>query len=91
MRTILIAVVAVASFAVLEGLFYTARFMRERKSDELRRRLQSMGTAAAGSMSLLRQGNLSRNPAVDAMLRLIPVSFRIEAMLEQAEIRISVA
>lgn len=91
MRTILIGVVAVAGFALIEGLFHTIRYFRERKHDELRRRLQSLGNAAAGSTSLLRQGNLSHDPAIDAFLRLVPATSRIEALLEQAEVRITVA
>ncbi len=91
MRTILIGVVAVAGFALIEGLFHTLRYFRERKHDELRRRLQSLGSAAAGSTSLLRQGNLSHNPSIDAFLRLFPVAARAEGLLEQAEVRITVA
>lgn len=91
MRTILIGVVAVAGFALVEGLFHTIRYFRERKQDELKRRLQSLGSTTAGSTSLLRQGNLSQNPAIDAFLRLLPLSARAEALLEQAEVRITVA
>lgn len=91
MRTILIAVIAVAGFALIEGLFHTLRYFRERKHDELRRRLQSLGASDAGTMSLLRRGNLSTNPAVDALLRMVPATTRIEALLEQAEVRITVA
>ena len=42
-------------------------------------------------MSLLRRGNLSTNPAIDALLRMVPTTTRIEALLEQAEVRITVA
>jgi tight adherence protein B len=91
MRTILIVVVAVAGFAFIEGLFHTVRYFRERTHDELRRRLQSLGSAAPGAMSLLRQGNLSHNAAVDGVLRLFPSAARIEALLVQAEVRITVA
>ena len=91
MRSILIGVVAVAGFALVEGLFHTLRYFRERKQDELRRRLQSLGSTAAGSTSLLRQGNLSQNPSIDALLRLFPATARVEALLEQAEVRITVA
>lgn len=91
MRTILIGVIAVAGFALIEGLYHTLHYFRERNQDELKRRLQSLGVAAAGSTSLLRQGNLSKNAGVDAFLRLFPLAMRIEAMLEQAEVRITVA
>lgn len=91
MRTILIGVVAVAGFALIEGLFHTVRYFRERKNDELKRRLQSLGLTTAGSASLLRQGNLSHNPGIDSFLRMFALSARTEALLEQAEIRITVA
>ena len=91
MRTILIGVVAVAGFALIEGLFHTLRYFRERKQDELRRRLQSLGSPTAGATSLLRQGNLSQSPAIDAVLRLFSATSRVEALLEQAEVRITVA
>lgn len=91
MRTILIGLIAVAGFALIEGLFHTLRYFRERNHDELRRRLQSLGVAAAGSTSLLRQGNLSKSASIDAVLRMFPATARAEAMLEQAEVRITVA
>jgi tight adherence protein B len=92
MRTILITVVAVAGFALLEGLLHTVRWMRERKQDELKRRLQSLGASqGGGTTSLLRGGNLSENESMDAFLRLVPLTARIEALLEQAEVRITVA
>jgi tight adherence protein B len=91
MRTILIGLIAVAGFALIEGLFHTLRYFRERNHDELRRRLQSMGVAPAGSTSLLRPGNLSKNASIDAVLRMFPASARAEAMLEQAEVRMTVA
>ena len=91
MRTVLIGVVAVAGFAIIEGLFHTIRYFRERRGDELRRRLQSLGSAEAGAGSLLRQGKLSHNPSVDAFLRLFPMTARLERLLEQGELPITVA
>lgn len=92
MRSILITVVALAGFALFEGLLHTVRWMRERKQDELKRRLQSLGGPATGATtSLLRGGNLSGNAQVDAVLRAVPLSLRIESLLEQAEVRITVA
>jgi tight adherence protein B len=91
LRSILIGVIAVAGFALVEGLFHTIRYFRERKHDELKRRLHSLGTPDGATMSLLRQGNLSANPAIDAVLRAFSVTARAEAMLEQAEVRVTVA
>ena len=90
-RTILIAAIAVAGFALLEGAVYTARWLGERKQDELKRRLQALGTAQAGTASLLRRGNLSHDESIDAFLRMFSIASRIESLLEQAEVRITVA
>src|ERR1700748_906051 len=91
MRAILIGVLAVAAFALIEGLFHTVRYFRERKQDELKRRLQSLGSGVTETTSLLRKGNMSSNPAVDALLRGFPLSVKAEEMLEQAEVPITVA
>jgi len=91
MRAILIGVLAVAAFALIEGLFHTVRYFRERKQDELKRRLQTLGSGIAESTSLLRRGNLSANPAIDALLRSFSLSSKAELLLEQAEVAITVA
>ena len=91
MRTVLIGVIAVASFAVLEGLYHTVLFFRERRHDELRRRLQTFGGPRAGSLSLLRDGKLSRSAALDSILQPFALAHRTAALLEQAEIGITVA
>jgi tight adherence protein B len=91
MRAVLIGLMAVASFALIEGLFHTLRYFRERRQDELKRRLQSLGSGTSQTTSLLRKGNLSANPAIDAVLRAFPLAERTEAMLEQAEVQVTVA
>jgi len=91
MRAILIGVLTVAAFALIEGLFHTVRYFRERNQDELKRRLQTLGSGIAESTSLLRKGNLSANPAVDALLRSFSFSTKAELLLEQAEVAITVA
>jgi len=91
MRAILIGVLTVAAFALIEGLFHTVRYFRERKHDELKRRLQTLGSGINETTSLLRRGNLSANPAVDALLRSFSFSARAEQLLEQGEVQITVA
>jgi tight adherence protein B len=91
MRSVLIAVVAIAGFALMEGLIQTIRYFGERRQDELKRRLSSLGIASVGGPSLLRQGKLSHNPAIDAFLRGIPAAARLETLLEQAELNMTVA
>ena len=92
MQIILIGVLAFTAVAVMEALFYTLRFLTDRKKDELKRRLSSLGTSEAKAVTgLLRKGKLSANPAIDAILRSMKVSARIENILEQTELEMTVA
>jgi tight adherence protein B len=91
MRALVIGVVTFAAVFLLEAVLTTLRYFGDRKGDELKRRLQSLGTAEAVKFGLLRQGRLSASPVLDAILRGIPVSQRLEDLLEQAELGITVA
>jgi tight adherence protein B len=91
MRGIVIGVVAFAAVFLLEALVYTGRYFTDKKEDELKRRLQSLGTNEAVKFGLLRQGRLAASPVMDAILRGIPVTQRLEDLLEQAEVNITVA
>ena len=91
MRGIVIGVVTFAAVFALEAVVYTMRYFGDRKEDELKRRLQSLGSTEAVKFGLLRAGRLSASPVLDALLRGIPISQRLEDLLEQAEIGITVA
>lgn len=91
MRAIVIGVVTFAAVFLLEAVVQTLRYFGDRKEDELKRRLQSLGTTEAVKFGLLRQGRLAASPVLDAILRGIPISQRLEDLLEQAEIPITVA
>jgi tight adherence protein B len=91
MRAIVIGVVTFAAVFLLEALSTTLRFFSDRKEEELKRRLQQLGTQEAVKFGLLRAGRLSASPVIDAILRGIPVTQRLEDLLEQAEINITVA
>lgn len=91
MRAVLIGVIAVASFAAIEGLFHTYRFFRERNQEELRRRLRTFGGNGSGTVSLLRDRKLSHSPAIDAILRPLAFARATARLLEQAELSITVA
>jgi tight adherence protein B len=90
-RPLLIGLVAFTGIFLLEAIFYTLRYFSDRKADELRRRLQSLGTPESHKLALLRQGRLSANAALDTLLRGIPISVRLEELLEQAEVGMTVA
>ncbi len=93
MQIILIGVLAFTAVAVIEALFYTLRFFTDRRQDELKRRLSSLGTfEGRGAVTgLLRKGKLSANPAIDAILRSLTVTARLENILEQTELEMTVA
>jgi tight adherence protein B len=91
MRGIVIGVVTFAAVFALEAVVYTLRYFGDRKEDELKRRLQSLGSTEAVKFGLLRAGRLSASPVLDALLRGIPISQRLEDLLEQAELGITVA
>jgi tight adherence protein B len=92
MQIILIGILAFTVVAVMEALVYTLRFVTDKRKDELKRRLSSLGTSDAKAVSgLLRKGKLSAIPAIDAILRSIKLTARIESILEQTELEITVA
>ena len=62
MRQILAVLVAITTVAIIQGLFYTFRFLGEKKRDELRRRLQTnQGTEMSVQLNLLRRGQLAQS------------------------------
>jgi tight adherence protein B len=92
MRQILIGLGALAVVALFEGLYHTVRFFSERRREELRRRLQSLGGDGEGAgLSLLRRGQVSAIPFLDELLRGIPLTERLEALLDQAQVHLTVA
>ena len=93
MKFILIGVVGLTAVVLLEALVYTMRYLGDRRKDELKRRLSALGSGSGGPQmtGVLRMGKLAVNPAIDAMLRSMKISARLEAVLEQTELEITVA
>ena len=93
MKFILIGVCAITVFVLLEALVYTMRFLGDRRKDELKRRLSALGSGTSGGpqLGVLRIGKLAQNPAIDALLRSLKLSARMEGLLEQTELEMTVA
>jgi tight adherence protein B len=91
MKEVLIGLVAVAVVSLIEGLGHTFRYFQDRQGEELRRRLQNLGGTESAGMTLLRQGRLAANSALDSLLRGMPLAERLEILIEQAQIDITVA
>lgn len=92
MKILLIGVAAFTAVALLEALFYTMRYLGDRRRDELKRRLSALGGGTGGpSLGVLRMGKLASNPAIDALLRTMRLAARLENLLEQTELEMTVA
>jgi tight adherence protein B len=91
MRLVLTILLSVGLIAVLEGAYYAFHLVRERRSRELKRRLQALGATRAGAASLLRQGRFARSAILDAMLRPLPSAQRLERLLDAAGAGLTVA
>jgi tight adherence protein B len=92
-KFILIGVVGLTAVVLLEALVYTMRYLSDRRKDELKRRLSALGGGGGGPQlaGVLRMGKLAVNPAIDALLRSMKVAARLEALLEQTELEMTVA
>ncbi len=85
MNNLLIGAAVLAVVAFLEGVYYTFVFIKERHKEDLRRRLQALGTSDAGSHSLLRRGRLAASPFLDGLLSGVPVLQRLATLIEQSQ------
>jgi len=92
-KIIVIGIAAFTAVALMEALFYTMRYLSDRRRDELKRRLSALGGGSGGPAlsGVLRMGKLATNPALDALLRTIKISARLENLLEQTELEMTVA
>ena len=90
MRTVFIIALSLALVAGLEAVYYGVRFVLRHRSQELWRRLQTLGQGKADS-NLLRKGRFAANPALDAWLRAIPLARRTERLLVSADSQLKVA
>ena len=88
---ILAVLVAIATVALLQGLFYTYRFVGEKKREELRRRLQASEGVETLPLNLLRRGQLARSAWLTNLLRGLPNAERLELLMQQAQVPITVA
>jgi tight adherence protein B len=92
MGQLLAVLAAVATVAILQGLFYTYRFVGERKREELRRRLQTeTGSTDNLQLNLLRRGQLARSAWLTNLLRGLPTTQQLEALMQQAQVPLTVA
>ncbi|HVR63984.1 MAG TPA: type II secretion system F family protein [Polyangia bacterium] len=91
MTNLLIGVGVLAVVALIEGLYYAVNFLTERQREELRRRLQTVAAGEGTGRLLMRQGRLAADPAIDAVLRELPIMQRLGDLMEEAQSSATVA
>ncbi|HSB20848.1 MAG TPA: type II secretion system F family protein [Anaeromyxobacteraceae bacterium] len=93
MSALLAILLGLAAVAVVEAGLYAARFGRERREGELKRRLNAVVPDASENdrEALLRRARYARSAALEALLGSIPPARRLEALIQQADSQVSVA
>jgi tight adherence protein B len=92
MRTAFIVLLSLAIVLGLEAAYFAVRSVLQRRTDELKRRLQTLGAPGqGGESSLLRRGRFASNPALGSLLRTLRLAQRTERFLVSANSSLTVA
>lgn len=92
MRYVLATLFGVILVAALEAARQLYGWAEEKRREELRRRLNALGQEALDpGTSLLRDQRLATSPVLDDLLRSIPLALRLEKLLSQTDLHLSVA
>ena len=94
MKFILIGVVGLTAVVLLEALVYTMRYLGDRRKDELKRRLSALGSGGAGPQMTRACCAWASWPSTRPSTRCCArssVSARLETLLEQTELEMTVA
>jgi tight adherence protein B len=91
MRNVLVVLGSVAVLAALEAAYFALRWLADRRTADLRRRLRAIGKEGALDSVLLRRGRLAATPGLARAVRIVPGATRLEALIEQADAPLSVA
>ncbi len=92
MRTAFIVLLSLAIVLGLEAAYFAVRAVIQRRTDELKRRLQTLGAAGHdGESSLLRPGRFASNPVLGSLLRPLRLAQRTERLLVSANSPLTVA
>ena len=93
MTALLALLLGVAAVAGLEFVLHVRRYSHDRRAAELKRRTSAVAHDApqADREALLRRARLALSPALEAMLREIGPARRLERLVEQADVQLTVA
>jgi tight adherence protein B len=93
MTGLLALLLSVATVAAVEAVLYARSFSRDRRAQELKRRVSAIAPDAeqGDREALLRRARFARNATLEALLRPIGLSQRLEKLIEQADAPVTVA
>jgi len=91
MRNLVVIFVSLALLGLVEAAIHGGRFLSDRRSRELRRRLQAVAGPLELDSNLLRQGRFASIAGLDRWLSGQGWARRLEHALEQADSRMTVA
>lgn len=93
MTALLAFLLSVATVAAVEAVLHARRFSRDRRAQELKRRISAISHDApeADREALLRRARFARNATLEALLRPIGAAQRLEKLIEQADAPVTVA
>ncbi len=90
MSNALLLVLVVVALAGAEAVYYFVRYLAEKKEDALKRRLRRIGDVSGGP-GILRQRRLAVTPWLNELLSGVSLLMRLERLLEQTDLELSVA
>ncbi|HET6438322.1 MAG TPA: type II secretion system F family protein [Anaeromyxobacter sp.] len=93
MTALVAALLGIALVAVFEFVLYTRQVALDRRTAELRRRISAVAADATPGEreALLRRARLARSATLEALLRRIVPAVRLERLIEQADVEVTVA
>lgn len=93
MTALLALLLSVATVAAVEAVLYVRRYAQERRADELKRRVSAIAHDApqADRDELVRRARFARNATLEAVLRPFKAAQRVERLIGQADVHVTVA
>ncbi len=91
MSKLILVLLIVGALALAETVYYVARYLGERRGDELKRRLRTLGDAGSPGVQILRRRSLARSAFLNDILAGFPAMERVERLIDQADLDVTVA
>jgi tight adherence protein B len=90
MTNLIFIILIVGALAGAEAIYHLIRYMGERKSDDLRRRLRQVGALGVGAQ-IFRKGRMAQSDSLSDLLETSGLFGGLEKLLEQTDLDLTVA